>query len=71
MAQDSRTLTFKNATINTHDWTITEFSKEETKTYDLKEILNNWSDIDGLNFSLKQVDELPTIDETAQNGEDE
>jgi hypothetical protein len=63
MAQINKTLVFKNATIDMQDKTITEFLKDETKVYKLDDVLNDWNKVDGITFSIKQVDDLPTSDE--------
>ena len=70
MAQLNKTVTFKNATINTQDWTITEVTKDDTKVYDLKGVLDSWAGVDGITFSLKQVDDLEPMDEDTDNEND-
>lgn len=64
-------VTFKNATINAQDGTITEFLKDDTKVYKLADIFKDWNGVDNITFSLKQIDELPTMDEDTDDGEDE
>lgn len=63
MAQINKTLVFKNATIDMQDKTITEYLKDETNVYKLDDVLNDWNKVDGITFSIKQVDDLPTSDE--------
>ena len=36
MAKKTKSIAFKNATISIDDMTITEFTKDDTKVYDLK-----------------------------------
>ena len=63
MAKQSRSLVFRNATIDFVDKTITEYHKDATYVYSLEKILREWSNIDGLSISLK-------YDEDAEVGGD-
>lgn len=72
MAKLTSSVAFKNATINLDEGTITEYLKDDnTKEYQLKDILTNWNHIDGISFSIKRDCELPTHDEADDCGEDE
>lgn len=62
MAKISKSASFKCATINTADMTITEYSKEETKVYGLEKLLQDWNGIDGISLTIKQDNEIPTDD---------
>lgn len=70
MAKIDRTVTFANASFNTKDMTITETTKDGMNTYNLQEILDSWTGIEGITFSLKQVDELEPMEDN-EVGEDE
>ena len=71
MAQQNKSLTFKNATIEVEKsvYTITEYSKDDIKVYKLSDILKDWIGVDGVTISFKQVDEVEPSDE--DDGEDE
>lgn len=60
MAKISKTVSLKNATICMDDMTITEYMKDDTKTYDLKNLLNEWNGIDGISLTIRQDNEMPT-----------
>ena len=57
MARIVKQISFRNAVINTDDGTITEYLKDETKSYKLDAVLNDWNNIEGISFTLKQEDE--------------
>lgn len=59
MAKKTKSIAFKNATINIDDMTITEFTKEDTKVYDLKKVLQDWDNIDGISLTIKQDNDVP------------
>lgn len=59
MAKKTKSIAFKNATINIDDMTITEFTKDDTKVYDLKKILQDWDNIDGISLTIKQDNDVP------------
>lgn len=50
----TNTNTFKNATINVDDMTITEHTKDADYTFDLKKVLSAWDGIDGISLVIKQ-----------------
>ena len=39
--------------------TITEFTKDDTKVYDLKKVLQDWDNIDGISLTIKQDNDVP------------
>ncbi len=59
MAKKTKSIAFKNATINIDDMTITEFTKDDTKVYDLKKVLQDWDNIDGISLTIKQDNDVP------------
>mgnify|MGYP000866488666 CR=1 FL=1 len=63
MAKQSRSLSFRNATIDFADMTISEYTKESTNVFSLEKVLREWSNIDGLSISIKYDEEA------AQDGE--
>ncbi len=65
MAQKVYSIAFKNATIDTTDDTITEYLKDETKTYSLSGVLKDFDGIDGLTVTIKQADEMPSKEDEA------
>jgi len=59
MAKLSKSINFKNAVICIEDNTITEYlPKDEIKVYNLKNVLDEWNGVEGINFTLKQEDDL-------------
>lgn len=70
MAKKSRSLSFKNATINSSDMTIVEYTKDETFVYRIKDILNEWNGIDGISLVIKSENIVEALDED-EDGEDE
>ena len=70
MAKKSTSVVFKNSTINLKDMTITEYTKDDSTTYNIMDVLKDWDTVDGVSLSLKQDDELvSTYDK--DTGEDE
>ena len=59
MAKKSKTIAFKNATINKEDMTITEYNKDDVKTYSIKKLMEEWDGIDGISLTIKQDDDVP------------
>lgn len=53
MAKQSKSVSFKNCVINSADLTITEYTKDDMHTFDLRKILNDWHNIEGVAFSLR------------------
>lgn len=59
MAKVSKSTAFKGAVINKEDMTITEFTKEDSRTYSLEKLLDEWNGIEGISLTIKQDDEIP------------
>lgn len=59
MAKKSKTIAFKNATINKEDMTITEYNKDDIKTYSIKKLIEEWDGVDGISLTIKQDDDVP------------
>lgn len=59
MAKASKSVSFKNATINKEDMTITEFTKDDSKTYSLENVIADWDGIDGVSLTIKRDDDIP------------
>lgn len=59
MAKESKSVSFKNATINKEDMTITEFTKDDSKTYSLENVIADWDGIDGVSLTIKRDDDIP------------
>lgn len=55
----TKSISLKNATINLEDETVTEYTKDETKTYNIRKILEDWDHVDGVSITIKQDDEVP------------
>lgn len=63
MAKLSKSQAFKSAVISKEDMTITEFLKDETKTYDLMKLIEAWDGVEGISLTIKQDSELPSEDD--------
>lgn len=59
MAKVSKSASFKNAVINKEEMTITEYTKDDTKVYNLGKLLEEWDGIECISLTIKQDDELP------------
>lgn len=55
----TKSISLKNATINLEDATVTEYTKDETKTYNIRKILEDWNHVDGVSITIKQDNEVP------------
>lgn len=62
MAKVSKSMSFKNAVIDLENNTITEFTKDDTKVYGLRDVLKTWNGIEGISVSIKQEDEMPSAE---------
>ncbi len=62
MAKVSKSMSFKNAVIDLENNTITEFTKDDTKIYGLRDILETWDGIEGISIAIKQEDEMPSAE---------
>ena len=60
MAKASKSIAFKNATINKEDGTITEYMKEETNVYSIDKLLSDWDQVDGVSLTIKKDDDVPS-----------
>lgn len=59
MAKKSKSIAFKNAVIDKAEGTITEFTKDDTKTYSIDKLLEDWDGIEGISLTIKQDDDVP------------
>lgn len=59
MAKASKSIAFKNATIDKAEGTITEFTKDDTKVYSIEKLLEDWDQIEGISLTIKQDDDVP------------
>ena len=59
MAKASKTIAFKNAVIDKAEGTITEFTKDDEKTYSIEKLLTEWDGIEGISLTIKQDDDVP------------
>lgn len=55
----TKSIPLKNATISLEDGTVTEYTKDETRTYNIRKILEDWDQVDGVSITIKQDDEVP------------
>lgn len=55
----TKSISLKNATIGLEDGTVTEYTKDETRTYNIRKILEDWDQVDGVSIAIKQDDEVP------------
>lgn len=55
----TKSISLKNATINLEDETVTEYTKDETKAYNIRKILEDWNHVDGVSITIKQDNEVP------------
>lgn len=61
MGKFSKGMSFKNATIDLSDMTITEVTKDEELTFDLNSILNEWNGVEGVSISIKKDSDIKPI----------
>lgn len=59
MAKASKSIAFKNAVIDKAEGTITEFTKDDTKTYSIDKLLEDWDQVEGISLTIKQDDDVP------------
>ena len=59
MAKSSKSIAFKNAVIDKAEGTITEFTKDDTKTYSIDKLLEDWDQVEGITLTIKQDDDVP------------
>ena len=66
MAKFSKSITYKNATINVANDLITEIpSKDVTNFYKLSKVFEDWDGIEGITITIKKDDDIKS------DGEDE
>ena len=71
MAKFSKSISFKNACIDYEGDMIVETLKDETKTYKLSKILQEWNGVDGINITFKKDDELDSDKVDGENDGEE
>ena len=59
MAKASKSIAFKNATIDKSEMTITEITKDDTKVYSLDKLIEDWDDIEGISIVIKKDADVP------------
>ena len=59
MAKASKSIAFKNAVIDKAEGTITEFTKDDTKTYSIDKLLEDWDQVEGISLTIKQDNDVP------------
>jgi len=69
MAKETRSISFRNAVISKADRTITEVFKDDTKTYPLSKLINDWDGITGVSITFKKDEDIESIE--VEDGEDE
>lgn len=60
MAKASKSIAFKNATIDKSEMTITEITKDDTKVYSLDKLIEDWDGIEGISIVIKKDADVPT-----------
>ena len=59
MAKASKSIAFKNATINKSEMTITEITKDDMKVYSLDKLIEDWDGIEGISIVMKKDADVP------------
>ena len=59
MARASKSIAFKNATIDKSEMTITEITKDDTKVYSLDKLIEDWDGIEGISIVMKKDADVP------------
>lgn len=59
MAKASKSIAFKNATIDKSEMTITEITKDDTKVYSLDKLIEDWDGIEGISIIIKKDADVP------------
>jgi Asp-tRNA(Asn)/Glu-tRNA(Gln) amidotransferase B subunit len=49
---------FVNSTINAENMTITEYTKDDQYEFSLQKILEDWSGIDGVTFTIRKESKI-------------
>ena len=60
MAKASKSIAFKNATIDKSEMTITEITRDDTKVYSLDKLIEDWDGIEGISIVIKKDGDVPT-----------
>ena len=69
MAKESKSLSFKNATIDVEKDLITEIPKKDVVYfYKLSDILKQWDKIEGISIKFDKDDEIASTDEVQDEG---
>ncbi len=63
MAKKSTATSFKNATIDMKDMTITEILKDSERVYNLMEVLKEWSGIEGVSLTIRSDSEIVPMED--------
>lgn len=66
MAKRKMSVSFKNATIDISNMTITEITKDDMKVYSLKDILSQFSDIDSVSLSVSTDEEISEVEDEGE-----
>ena len=66
MAKSTKSVKFQHAIIDCEADTITEIFKNETNTYTLSELLQEWSGVEELNISISQNVDIPSIESESE-----
>ena len=59
MAVQERREVYSHATIDCSDMTLTEYRGDDTKTYDIVEILKRWNGVPDIEIEIRQRSTLP------------
>lgn len=59
MAVQERHEVYSHATIDCSDMTLTEYQKDDTKTYGIVEILKRWEGVPDIEIEIRQRSTLP------------
>ena len=59
MAVQERREVYSHATIDCSDMTLTEYCGDDTKTYDIVEILKRWNGVPDIEIEIRQRSTLP------------
>lgn len=66
MAKRKMSVSFKNATIDISNMTITEITKDDMKVYSLKDILSQFADIDSVSLSISTDEEISEVEDESE-----
>lgn len=66
MAKRKMSVSFKNATIDVCNMTITEITKDDMKVYSLKDILSQFSEIDSVSLSISTDEEISEVEDEGE-----